>query len=100
MGRKSKKEGIICICIADSFFCTVETQHCKIFKKLKKKKKSLQPETMEGSPILFLSAELWVPGYSPAAETSFTSDWFSFLEASENSEQEDYKEFGNVRFAQ
>ena len=37
-----------------------------------------------------------MPGYSPVVEASLAVEWFSFLEASVNSKQEDYKKVGNV----
>lgn len=41
-----------------------------------------------------------MPGYSLVVETLFTNEMFSFLEASGNSKQKDYKEVNNVRPAQ
>ena len=55
---------------------------------------------LKADSLRWWKSELWVPGYSPVVEASLAVEWFSFLEASVNSKQEDYKKVGNVMSVQ
>ena len=66
MGRKSEKEGDICICIADSLCCTGETQHCKAkIPQFTKKKKKKGRRCHEAKPSLSLPMTAPITARSP-----------------------------------